>query len=193
MSPCQVVVPVDPWSPAAQGGPGVDHGQAGFYAPALGPYSNQVTVGNVGRAYYIRVVCPCSMTISKIGFAVTAAASVDDPVDVGIFNLDGSVLLGSSGAKNGVINSTGAKQVPLLVPVPVVKGVAYYASLSVGGTGASGWNITGAFVVQGGLGTLFGSTLGVVEVACHTPLFPLSAPLVGAVPVGGAPILALMQ
>src|SRR5580765_8003972 len=117
--------------------PGVDSGQLGFYAPALAPFANQATVAMSNRAFFWRVVCPLSQTISKIGFSVVNAASVDDQCDVGIYNAACSQLLGSSGATSGKLTTTGAKTDPLLTPVALVAGQVYYAALSFGVIGGT--------------------------------------------------------
>jgi hypothetical protein len=173
--------------------PGVDSGQLGFYAPALAPFANQATVAMSNRAFFWRVVCPLSQTISKIGFSVVNAASVDDQCDVGIYNAACSQLLGSSGATSGKLTTTGAKTVPLLTPVALVAGQVYYAALSFGVIGGTAAQLTSASMSSGLLSGLFGTTPPNAEVATQIPLFPLSAP---ASPTTGAqnnPILALMQ
>ena len=194
MSPCQVVVPLDPWSPKAHAGAGgVDHGQAGFYVQALGPFSApQLTQGPATlRGHFCRFVCPKSQTISKIAFVVNGAATGDDPVDVGIYNKDGTILLGSSGPRTGFLNSTGAKQVPLQAPVPLVAGTVYYAAwaCSVVGTAC---NMPAANAVVG-LGNMFGSTLPNLEVAMQTGAYPLPASLSNPALYTLFPIMALMQ
>ena len=196
MSPCQYPISkVDTGAGASgQGGaaPGVDCGQAGFWAPALGPFANQANIAVVNRAFFHRVVCPRSMTITKIGFAVTTAAAADDQVDVGIYNAACTQLLGSSGAKNGYLNSTGAKQVPLAAGVALIQGVVYCAAISFGAFGGAAAILTHASA-NGFLPGLFGTQPPVGESMNQIPWFPLTAPVTPTTGPANNPILELMQ
>jgi hypothetical protein len=194
MSPCQVVVPVDPWSPKAHASAGVDHGQAGgFYVQSLGPFSGTQAVQgpSSNRGHFCRFACPKSQTISKVAFVVSSPASGDDPVDVGIYNKDGTVLLGSSGSRTGFLNSNGVKQVPFQAPVPLVAGTVYYAAwaCSVVGTAC---NMPGVSAVIG-LSNMFGVALGGVEIAFQSGAFPLPASLSISGVYTLFPIMALLQ
>jgi hypothetical protein len=199
MSPCQVPVSkvsVPPASGVSAGGglaPGVDAAQAGFWAPALGPYANQGPGGLAGsRCYFVRAVCPVSQTISKVGFSVVAAATADDPCDVGVYDAAGNKL-GSSGSTTGRLNSTGAKTVNLLTPVAVVAGQVYYAAFGSGPLGGTAAQLTMA-TINFNLGYMFGSGAGQQEQPGVNGTFPLPASM-GATPssLGSCPILALMQ
>lgn len=175
------------------GGPGLDHDQPGFYAPALGPFANQVAGALVAtRAYALRVVCPKSQTISKIGFVVATGATADDPCDVGIFNAGGTVLLGSSGSTLGRLNSVGVKTVNLQTPVLLTQGVVYYAAFVCGAIGGTSATLVLATVSQGVLPLMFG-LIPAVELGIQQPLFPLAAPFVPTGTPNTAPIMALQQ
>jgi hypothetical protein len=177
-------------NPRGGGTPGVDTSQAGFWAPALGPFAQQATgVVVASRCYYCRTVCPVSQTITKIGFAVNTAATADDPCDVGIYAAD-ATRLGSSGSTLGQLNSTGVKQVALSAPITLIKGTVYYAAFAsgpVGGTAAAVWmdNI-------GGLSNLFGGGYAEAE-HFWQPAFPLPALATSSGSIGNVPLLALVR
>jgi hypothetical protein len=175
--------------------PGVDVGQLGFWAPSLGLYSGQLT-GNfsgANQARMVRVVCPLSQTISKIGFGVVNAATVDDPCDVGIYDAAGN-LLRSSGSTLGKLNTTGAKTVPLTAPIALVAGAVYYAAMAYGTIGGTSAGITMTSPPASGATTMFGNAYGPSEQwLLSSGGFPLPNPLVGGGAVVNCPILALMQ
>ena len=202
MSPCQVVVPLDPWSPEAHAGAGgVDSGQAGFYAPALGPFAVQRNLAlTANRAYLIRVVCPRSMTISRLGFVVGVAASVDDPCDVGIYAANGISLLGSAGSTLGRLNTTGAKTVNLLTPIPLTQGQVYYAAFAHGAIGGTAAQLAVTDLVSLAssytLARMFGGGPSQTDQNAYNNGFPLVDGFAGATNLGASsacPILALMQ
>lgn len=202
MSPCQVVVPLDPWSPKAHAGAGgTDHVQAGFYAPALGPFAFQRAVTPVAnRAYLIRVVCPRSMTISKLGFVVQVAATADDPCDVGIYAANGTSLLGSAGSTLGRLNATGVKTVNLLAPIPLTQGQVYYAAFAHGAIGGTAAQLVVTDLVglasSYTLARMFGGGPSQTDQNAYNTAFPLVDGFAGATNLGAAnacPILALMQ
>jgi len=169
-------------------------GQAGFWAPALGPYASQLASGLAGsRCYFCRVVCPVSQTISKIGFSVTAAATADDPCDVGIYDAAGNKL-GSSGSTTGRLNSTGVKTVNLLAPVAVVAGQVYYAAFGSGPLGGTAAQVAMLSMASFNLSLGFGALVGQRETPGAIGVFPLPATLAAITgDLAGIPIMALMQ
>jgi hypothetical protein len=175
--------------------PGVDPGQAGFWAPSLGLYANQLTgsFGGANQARMVRVVCPLSQTISKLGFAVVTAATADDPCDLGIYDVAGN-LLRASGSTLGKLNSTGGKTVPLTAPIALVAGQVYYAAMAYGTIGGTIAQIQVTSPPASGATTMFGITLGLSEQwLLSSGAFPLPNPIVGGGAVVNCPILALMQ
>lgn len=193
MSPCQVAVPVDPWSQQAQIEGGVDFGQAGFYVPALAPLMIYGAAAISARAWFWRFVCPRTATISKVGFGVVTGATVDDPVDVGIYDSTLATLLSSSGSRSGLLNSAGQKVVPLAAPVQLVEEQVYYAALSCGAIGGTA-AVTANCVPGGYLPQHFGQNAPQGELLHKIPFFPLAAnpqpsPVATA---NNAPVLALI-
>lgn len=195
MSPCQVPVAnvsVPPTS-GGSGAPGVDVGQAGFYIPTLGPFAFQASnflVAN--RGYFCRFACPKTLTVSKLSFVVNAAATADDPCDVGIFNQAGTVLLGSSGSASGRLNSTGVKQVNLQAPVSLVAGQVYYAAFAYGPVGGTAAQIITTNAMLNSFTGMFGPGQGTAEGEFASNAFPLVAPIVPGGPYATIPIMALM-
>jgi len=174
--------------------PGIDGKQAGLWVPPGAPFCFQGAVTAIAnRGSMTRFPCPRSMTITKIAFFVTNAASVDDSVDVGLYSGDANpvVLLGSSGSKNGLLNSTGLKTVPLSAPVSLVQGRIYYAALGQSTPGGTSAAVQGLAANQS-LTTMFGSTPPTAECGFTTTGFPLPAS-VSIAPVSSFPIFALLQ
>jgi len=129
------------------------------------------------------------MTITKIGFAVAAVASVDDPVDVGIY--DASLnRLGSSGSTLGKLTSLGRQQINLVAPVVVTQGVVYYAVFGYGAAGGTVAQVMCASEYSGGLNLLFPAGM---EGLFWNATFPLPATLGASGNLNAPPILALMQ
>jgi len=175
------------------GAGGVDHGQPGFYAPALGPFAAQGSGGLLAnRGYLIRVVCPKGQTISKIGFVVTTAASVDDACDVGIYDSGGN-RLGSAGSTSGRLNSTGAKTVNLTAPVALTQGTVYYAAFAYGAVGGTVASLVVTSVANSLLFQMFGGGAPAMEQSFNNAAFPLPAVFGTSGGITSAPILALQQ
>lgn len=174
---------------------GLDTLQPGLWVPAIAPYCMQqasAVAANFARG--VRFVAPKSMTITKVGICLTVAATVDDPVDVGIYQWAGSGQainrLGSTGALNGILNAApGNKILNLLAPVALVGGQVYYAAAGCGTVGGTAAQLAG---VASSCGTLFGSSVPLMEMITMGgfPL-PASYPTPGA--PGSAPIIALLQ
>ena len=104
------------------------------------------------------------MTITKIGFCVVVAASVNDACDAGIFSGDGAILLGSAGSTLGKLNgAVGMQTLTLQAPVSLVAGQVYYAAWAgaVGGTSVQ----TAQFIVPAVLDLPFGTAPPNIEAA----------------------------
>jgi len=171
---------------------GVDSLQAGLWVPAGAPQCAQGALAiTPNRMYAVRFVCPRSMTITKIGFCVVVAASVNDACDAGIFSGDGAILLGSAGSTLGKLNgAVGMQTLTLQAPVSLVAGQVYYAAWAgaVGGTSVQ----TAQFIVPAVLDLPFGTAPPNIEAAMKDPGIPIVAPMgVSTTGVGQGPILAL--
>ena len=177
--------------------PGVDSLQAGLWVPPGAPFCGQAAPGLVpNRAMLMRFPCPRSMSISKIAFFIVAAATADDPCDVGIYDSAANPVnrLGSSGSVLGQLNSTGMKQVSLTAPVALVQGQIYYAAFAVGAIGGTGaiYQGTQTDITGGGRVVMFGTVPPYLEHGYNATGHPLPATLaIGA--IGNAPIMALLQ
>lgn len=123
-----------------------------------------------GRAYVGRFVPSRSMRLTQIALGIIAAASVNDPVEVAIYNAALTQQLATTGQVAGILNAAvnSAPTAPLGVPVPIVVGKPYYFALccpTVGGTAANlyGTNLNG---IAGAI--MFGSAIGTWEMAHYT-------------------------
>jgi len=134
------------------------------------------------------------MTITKMAFFVTNAATADDACDVGIYSLSGTVLnlLGSSGSTTGRLNSTGLKTLNLLAPAALVAGQVYYIAIACGALGGSAAGLA-ATNANPFLSTVFGSSVPQIEQSFNSANFPLAASAAASGPITSAPILALLQ
>jgi hypothetical protein len=141
------------------------------------------------QALFSRFVAPRTMTVDTIRFRVQVADAADTPVDVGIYDGDSGVLLGSSGAVLGFLNSGAIKEVPLTAPVQLEGGKVYYSAIAPDAIAAAP-TIQGTSISNAGFGVFMGpnapDVLGGTMAAAH-PL-PATAVIVGAGSTG-LPIL----
>lgn len=175
---------------------GIDTLQPGLWVPPGAPFCAQGSVQGIsGRGWAIRFVCPKSLTITKIAFFVTTAATADDPCDVGIYDGLGSLpnRLGSSGSVSGLLNSTGKKQANLSAGVPLTRGQIYYASFAYGTPGGTPANLQMIAVNNPVVLTLFGSQFPYIEHAYNNAMCPLPPTFTVPGQTTNAPILALLQ
>jgi len=132
------------------------------------------------------------MTVTKMTFVTTLAATNNDNCDVGIFSADGTTLLGSAGSTAGKLNATAGVQTVSISSLTLVAGTVYYAAFAygtVGGTAATlGINTTQA----GNSGALMGATLPNVMQAFQASAFPLTAPFTSAGPTANGVLLGLL-
>jgi len=132
------------------------------------------------------------MTITKMGFVVNVSASVDDPVDVGIYDGAGN-RLASSGSVSGRLNALGAKIIPLTAPVTLSAGQVIYACMAfgtVGGTAAQFYAMNTSVVMP----QLFGTAIPQLEGMQLGGNFPLPAVFSGSpASYTAGPVMAVMQ
>jgi len=176
--------------------PGIDGLQPGLWVPPGAPFCAQASVNpTANRGCIIRFACPRSMAITKIAFFVTVAASVDDQCDVGIYAASASplTLLGSSGAKSGLLNSTGVKQATLSAPVSLVQGQVYYGAFVCGPIGGTAAGMQMTTCAYANVWNVFGASPPQCEQTFNAAAFPLPASFSASGPMTSAPILALLQ
>lgn len=179
----------------AQGsGLGFDHAQPGLYFPPSGAFVQQASAAFGNSTRFGRLPCPVSMTITKIRFQVTVAATADDQVDVAIYDANLATMFSSSGALSGLLNVLGVRTANLLKPVPVVAGQVYYVGISTGPVGGTQVSLLMATTVNLYTEALFGANPPQAEGKNNaTPIFPLTpSPAVPAIPQS-VPIMALLQ
>jgi hypothetical protein len=173
---------------------GVDSLQPGLWVPAGAPACCQILLTPLAnRAYVARFVCPRSLTVSKITFCVAAVATANDACDAGIYNADGTVLLGSAGSTLGKLNATPVPQfLNLLAPVSLVAGQVYYAAWAQGAVGGTAAQLV-ATTMTYYQANAFGTTLPLVEQALKDVAFPLAAGIGSGLAAFGnsTPIMAL--
>jgi len=156
-----------------RGGSG-SNGLKGILVPspaAGGSDTTSLLVAN--RALFGRIVPERDYRVLAIAFGVTAAATADDAVDLGIYKVVNRDLtrVGSLGATTGLLNSTGIKAPVLGTPIIMAAGEVYYVGLScgtVGGTAATvaAHSMTGGFH-HGLLHTVVGEWESIFEDTSH--------------------------
>ncbi len=115
----------------------------------------------------VRFIPRRDMTIVKLGFVTTIAATNNDTVDVGLFDSTGAKIV-TSGATSGKANATAGAQTVSISSTQLTAGTVYYAALqygAVGGTAATFQTISGG---AAGTPQMFGVTAGVLEAAVGT-------------------------
>lgn len=171
-----------------------DDGQSGILAPNDPGVSAGSLTAVTTNAYFSRFVPSRSMTIVNIAFAVTTAASVDDPCDVGIYTVSGANLtrVVSAGATSGKLNA-GGRQSIAITATTLAAGTVYYAGISFGTIGGTAAVVGGANLGGSAQNTLLGTALpsivGVAKAASH----PLPASVVSPAVTTISARLALME
>lgn len=168
-----------------------DNGQAGLLAPTSGAVGPTAVTLVANQAFVVRFVPSRDMTITKIGFVVSTAASIDDPVDVGIFDATLARLV-SLGATLGLLNSLGVKA-PAIAATLLRAGTVYYAALSCGAIGGTAAQVLGAQFSIANFASIFGASPPQVECALKGASHPLPASIVTPGATGTAPFLALRE
>lgn len=125
------------------------------------------------RAYYARFVAPQNLSITKIAFVTTVAATNNDACDVGIYNAAGERIV-SSGATSGKLNATAGVQEVTVSSTPITAGSVYYAALSVGAVGGTAATIA-MTTAAANIGDIFGTATGTRLTAIQATAHPLPA------------------
>jgi hypothetical protein len=169
-------VPLAP--PTSRGDFGAEYailGNAGVIAPSSNLWAANALTLTANRAQLARFVVPRAYTVSSIAYYVITAATLDDPVDVGIYTVSGAtyVRLASSGATSGKLNgAVGRKSIALtatLAPLTI-----YYAAIAGGPVGGVAATIGGSFY-NFDSNLLFGSVPGTIDGDWKNSTYPLPA------------------
>lgn len=171
---------------------GHERGEAGLLAPQIGCVG-QVELGIAAkRAYAVRFVPSREMTITKIAYVVTAAATSNDKVDVGIYNSTLTTKLVSSGETESQLNATGVRTVSVSSTV-LVPGTTYYAAIGCGTVGGTAAKLAAVSFIAAGFANIFSSTVGSAIVAFQDTAIPLSASITTGGALTSVPILAVRE
>jgi hypothetical protein len=118
----------------------------GIVAPSSHGWATATVALVAGRGYYLRFRVPKTMVVTNIAFTLTVAATVDDSVEVAIYDSMGA-RLATSGLVAGKLTTgagLGVRTVPLAL---TIEPGTYYAALCcpvIGGTAATVQSATGA-------------------------------------------------
>lgn len=173
---------------------GRENAQPGLLAPTSRGWNWGQRAVQVNQAYLSRVVPTRQIVVSKIAFVVGTAASVDDAVDVGIYD-QALARLVSTGSTAGQLNTTGVKVLTLPTPVTLDAGRVYYAAFAAALGGTAAVLVGAAYGTWPEAGLLFGNTAGVADSGTRGSALPLPAtmppPTWGS--LGSLPALALRE
>lgn len=132
------------------------------------------------------------MTVTKIAFATTNAATNNDNCDVGIFNAAGTMLLGSAGSTGGKLNAVaGVQTLALQAGAPLVSGTIYYTAFAYGPVGGTAASIAMTQVASQA-SVIMGSALPNALQTFQAAAFPVAAPFATAGAISSVPVLALL-
>lgn len=154
--------------------------------PNMGYVFGSVVAG--ASAYRLaRFVPSRNMTIVKIGFATTLAATNNDNIDVGLYDSVGNRLV-SSGATAGKANATAGPQTISVTSTQLAAGQVYYAGLAYGAVGGTAATLVTMTPNQNVLTTMFGAGAGALEISSAPAgaTLPVSATFSNASSVGYA-------
>lgn len=156
-------------------------GQTGVVAPeALGWFYSAVTA-TANLAYVARFVPKRDMTITKIRFVTTQAATNNDACDVGIYASDLATKLVSAGATSAVMNATAGPQAITVASTALTAGTVYYAALSYGAVGGTAAKLAMAdYDALANAPALFGNATPTREILTKVTSHPLPSSLSGA-------------
>lgn len=158
----------------------------------LVPASSTTLAIVANRAYLTRFVPRQNFTITTVVNICTIVGVGTTPVDVGLYAVNGN-RLGSSGAIAVDYSVLGTKVLTLTAPVPILRGVPYFAAYSCGALGGTpslaGVNFTDTTdTVRKLVSANLPDSLWILKSAAH----PLPATITANdVSSGGLPILYL--
>ena len=138
-----------------------DNGQTGLIAPTsrvLTTATLALSSGNAGRAWIARIVPSRAMSITKITFITTVAASLADECCVALYSAAYDRLV-TSGAVTNKLNASAGVQDITITSTPLTAGTPYYVAFSYGtvtGTAAT----VAAVAFQSNQSDIFGTTGG---------------------------------
>jgi hypothetical protein len=170
------------------------NGQTGMLAPSSPNVGSATVTVVANQAFVARFVPSKDRTIVKVAFAVSTPASVNDAVDVAIYDAALQLIV-SKGATTGLLNVGGVSVITLPSAVNLVSGRVYYAALSVGTIGGTAAVLV-ASAFGGSAGTqLFGTTIPQLEAGTKATSHPLPASIASPSPAasGLVPTLALRE
>jgi hypothetical protein len=150
-------------------------GQNGMWCTPNVGYTTGTVVAGGSTARWARFFPTRNMSIVKIGFVTTVAATNDDACDVALYNAAGT-LLTSSGSTSGKMNATAGAQTVAITATALTAGTAYYAALCYGTVGGTAATLATFLPPASNANTalMFGSGLGAAETAVKNAAFPLA-------------------
>jgi hypothetical protein len=132
------------------------------------------------------------MVITKMSFGVQTIASVDDHVDLGVYDALTMARLGSTGDTAGLlIGATGRKVVNLAAAVQLIAGQVYYAAFAMGAIGGTAATLVCTNLPNGQ--QMFGPTNPFIEQSFAGSAFPLPASLSTSGSIASCPFLGMLQ
>jgi hypothetical protein len=153
----------------------VTNGVAGALAPSAPGWTGQALAVSANNGRVVRFSPDRNMRVKGIGFHVYAAATVDDAIDVGIYDKALTTKMASSGSTAGLLTSTGKKRINFGSDVLLTAGETYYVAASVGTIGGTAAQLAGANYNISGISAFHGTTAGLVDAASVGTIFPLPA------------------
>lgn len=169
-----------------------DHKQPGMYAVGALPATTNTKTAVANQAELSRFVPSRAMTIATIAFVVETAASIDDAVDVGIYDAAGN-RLASSGAVLGQLNSVGVKNIGLTGALTLAADTVYYAAWACGAIGGTAAVYAAISRQSSNVMTMFGGNMPQLEGALKAASHPLPATIVAPTARFNQPLLALRE
>lgn len=177
-------------------GTGVDDGLPGFWVPDGAPFiATLILTLAPNRTYGIRFIAPRSALITKLGFALNAAATVDDSCEVAILSGDLTKILGTTQNGNGRLNLTPRNvSLNLQTPFKVLGGQVCYAVFASGAVGGTAAKVVGTSIDStANIGAMFGAAAGLLEQGFINSGPPISVPLSLGGGISQAPLIALLE
>lgn len=134
-----------------------DNKQPGILIPVVGMGGTTTFTPTATRRQFARFVPSRNMTLVSVAFVVTTAATVNDSIEVGIYDASLTRLV-TSGAVSGKLNAVGVQSVSL--SLSLTANTIYYFAFTLAAIGGTAAALLATSFTNPGLSDIFGTGNG---------------------------------
>lgn len=174
------------------GGTDQGYGFPGVITPNIGFDSTIATTGfAAARVQYGRVFATRTYHITEAAFVVTTAATVNDSIEIGIYDGATGAQVATSGPIAGLLNATGNMLIPLVATLQA--GKTYYVAALVAVVGGTAAIVNYLSVNSTNISDIFGPTIGLRIAGSQNAQAVLPATMAFSASSLSAPLIALRE